>query len=113
VGRLTPALDATPDVATILMGDTNEWRAEGTSLDQLRRRLPHLAAPPSYHTRLPRLRYDRIYVSREIMLEDFDAVRVHEAKLASDHLPVIARIRLPWKAQAKTEATEPEKREGG
>jgi endonuclease/exonuclease/phosphatase family metal-dependent hydrolase len=112
VSRLKPALDASPEVPTILMGDTNEWRAEGTSLDELRQRLPHLAAPPSYHTRLPRLRYDRIYLSREIVLEDFDAVRVHEAKLASDHLPVIARIRLPWKAEARSEATEPAKDSG-
>jgi endonuclease/exonuclease/phosphatase family metal-dependent hydrolase len=99
VGRLLPMLDATPELATIMMGDTNEWRAEGTALEDLQRRLPRLAAPPSFHTRLPRLRYDRIYLSGEIALEDFDAVRVHEARQASDHLPVIARIRLPWKRE--------------
>ncbi|HKY93844.1 MAG TPA: endonuclease/exonuclease/phosphatase family protein [Kiloniellales bacterium] len=113
VSRLVPMLDAVPGQPTILMGDTNEWRSEGTALEELQRRLPRLAAPPSFHTRLPRLRYDRIYLSREIVLEDFDAVRVHEARLASDHLPVIARIRLPWKAEAaKPAEAEPAKGEG-
>lgn len=95
IDRLLPALDAEPTLPTILMGDTNEWRAESAAFRLLEHRLPHVAAPVSFHTRLPRLRYDRIYLSRELALEDFGALASDEARFASDHLPVLARVRLP------------------
>jgi len=96
VERLLPALDAQHGLPTLLMGDTNEWRGDALAFRALERRLPRVAAPPSFHTRLPRLRYDRIYLSEELEIEDFDALRTHEARNASDHLPVFARVRLPW-----------------
>ncbi len=106
VDALLPALDAEPDQPTVLMGDTNEWRAESATFRRLERRLPNVAAPPSFHTRLPRLRYDRIYLSEALALEDFGAVSTHEARVASDHLPVLARVRLAA-ASTASPATDP------
>ncbi len=96
IDQLLEALDAKPDLPTVLLGDTNEWRADSATFRDLQQRLPHVAQPFSFHTRLPRLRYDRIYLSKELAFEDFDALRTHEAGNGSDHLPVYARVRLPW-----------------
>lgn len=96
IEQMLPALDAKGELPTILLGDTNEWRNDSPPLRDLQRRLPHVAAPQSFHTRLPRLRYDRIFLSETLSFDDFDALRTHEAGRASDHLPVYARVRLPW-----------------
>lgn len=90
--RLLPALDAFPDRATVLLGDTNEWRRDAAPFHQLLARLPHMAAPATFHTRLPKLPYDRIFLSPTLQFLDFDALHSGEAARASDHLPLYARI---------------------
>ena len=78
---------------TILMGDTNEWRAAGGCLRDLPQDFRIAPTGPSFHSRHPVATLDRIIV------EDLkiDAAGVHmsaAARRASDHLPIWARLSL-------------------
>jgi endonuclease/exonuclease/phosphatase family metal-dependent hydrolase len=78
---------------TILMGDTNEWRAAGGCLKDLPPDFRIAPTGPSFHSRHPVASLDRIIV------EDLkiDAAGVHmspAARRASDHLPIWARLSL-------------------
>jgi endonuclease/exonuclease/phosphatase family metal-dependent hydrolase len=78
----------------VLMGDFNEWhrgpvtrglRREFSS--PMRRRRTHPAMFPLFAL-------DRIYWDAELQGEDFIVHRSRLARVASDHLPVVARLRL-------------------
>lgn len=92
IARLIQTLDGQRDTPTVLLGDTNEWRRDGSALSPLAERLPGHAAPATFHTRLPRLPYDRIFLSAHLRFIDFDVLRSGEAARASDHLPLYARV---------------------
>ncbi|PRY93158.1 endonuclease/exonuclease/phosphatase family metal-dependent hydrolase [Hasllibacter halocynthiae] len=72
----------------LVAGDFNEWRRRGL-------RLPpgwRMAAPgPTFPSRRPLLPLDRVLVGPGLHVEEAEVVRA--AGLASDHLPVRARIR--------------------
>lgn len=77
---------------TVLMGDTNEWsRGRGCLRDF---GLHHEAAPtgPSYHSRMPVARLDRIFVSPELKVVDAGVHITPTARVASDHLPIWADL---------------------
>ncbi|MCC5972944.1 MAG: endonuclease/exonuclease/phosphatase family protein [Rubellimicrobium sp.] len=80
---------------TILLGDLNEWRAGPQStLAPLYARFGAPGMGRSFPAPLPMLALDRIFVSVEP--QDFK-VSVHAdgaARIASDHLPLVARIRF-------------------
>ena len=79
---------------TVLMGDTNEWRATATSLKDLDGHYRFASTGPSFHSRKPVASLDRIIVDRRLHI---DAAGVHcsaEARRASDHLPIWARLIL-------------------
>jgi endonuclease/exonuclease/phosphatase family metal-dependent hydrolase len=44
---------------------------------------------------LPRRRLDALFVSPDISVERYEVVETDEARMASDHLPVLADLRLP------------------
>lgn len=78
----------------VLMGDFNEWhrgpvtrglRREFSS--PMRRRRTHPAMFPLFAL-------DRIYWDAELEGEEFSVHRSRLARVASDHLPVVARLRL-------------------
>lgn len=79
---------------TVFMGDLNQWSTEGGALAHFARR-HHIVAPgPSFHASRPLLPLDRIITDLDF---EVDAAGVHmspQARLASDHLPVWARLRL-------------------
>lgn len=82
------------DCPTVLMGDFNEWRlGNGSSLRRLERVFgPLPPALPSFPARLPVLSLDRIMANREGLIHE---IQVHDsplARVASDHLPIKARI---------------------
>jgi endonuclease/exonuclease/phosphatase family metal-dependent hydrolase len=81
---------------TVMMGDTNEWRATAACLRDLEPGFTIVAPGPSFHARRPMAVLDRLFVDRALNVE---AEGVHDselARVASDHLPVWARI--GWKA---------------
>lgn len=49
---------------------------------------------PTFPSRCPLLRLDYIMVSPDVTFEDVEVIRTPLARVASDHLPVVARLRL-------------------
>lgn len=80
----------------VLMGDMNMWRANDKAVRALEEGLPshtEIEWPASFPAARPVLALDRIYTRGAKLLE----VRAHQSpasRRASDHLPVVARIKL-------------------
>lgn len=78
----------------ILMGDFNTRRPHGQSVRLLADRLPHYTTEPTYHARLPRMPFDRIYLSAGLRFSGMSVPRDPRTGKASDHLPIVADIAL-------------------
>jgi endonuclease/exonuclease/phosphatase family metal-dependent hydrolase len=78
--------------ALLLMGDLNEWRGRGGAIRSLDRRLGPSAAPKTFPSWMPMLPLDRIYAAGSAMLAEISAYRSPLSRLASDHLPLVARL---------------------
>ena len=92
VQRLLAIFEHDRALPTVFMGDVNEWFLAGRPLRWLHRHFKSTPAPASFPARLPLLALDRIWVKPRAMLL---SVKRHDsplARLASDHLPVVARI---------------------
>ena len=81
-------------VVTVVLGDFNEWRPIAVSLRPLRDVLGPTPAPKSYPAHRALLRLDRVWVRPRERLLQVEAHRTAAARLASDHLPVLAKIDL-------------------
>jgi endonuclease/exonuclease/phosphatase family metal-dependent hydrolase len=86
--------------ATLLLGDINEWFMWGRPLRWLHRRFGVHPGPRTFPARLPLLALDRIWAHPDQSLSQIAAVRTGEARVASDHLPVVATLRLPARRPA-------------
>lgn len=85
------------DCPTVMMGDFNEWAMHGGCFREFDRRWRVLMPGRSFPSRRPVAQLDRIVVCPRWVVEE---TRVHHSALAaqaSDHLPVVARLRLPKK----------------
>lgn len=84
-----------PAMPQVLMGDLNEWTAHRGCLHDFAHAHRIAFSAPSFHSRRPMARLDRIMISHGL---DVIASGTHHsilARRASDHLPVWARITLP------------------
>jgi endonuclease/exonuclease/phosphatase family metal-dependent hydrolase len=91
IRRLLQAFD-TDRMPVLLMGDVNEWFVWGRPLRWLVSHFEAAPAPPTYPSRWPIFALDRIWIRPSHRLLQ---VKVHNtalARLASDHLPLIASI---------------------
>jgi endonuclease/exonuclease/phosphatase family metal-dependent hydrolase len=92
VRRLLEAHRAHPPLPTLLLGDVNEW-LPGCGI---RRALDAYFGPtghgPTFPARWPLFVLDRIFVQPLAALVDIGVVVSRAARLASDHLPVRARL---------------------
>lgn len=79
------------DVDTVLLGDFNEWRLQG-ALAPLEHHLARIPAPPTFPSPYPVARLDRVFVSRALRISHVHAHRSRAARIASDHLPLVATI---------------------
>ena len=91
---LLEAIGQGSPMPTILMGDLNEWRpGVPSSIVALEAVFgPIGPGQPSFPSRLPFLALDRILASPPDMLGQVSAHASPLARLASDHLPLFARI---------------------
>jgi endonuclease/exonuclease/phosphatase family metal-dependent hydrolase len=99
--RLLDAIAATgggSDTAILMMGDLNEWRGRRGGIRALDRELGHAPAPRTFPSWCPILPLDRIYAGPPALVRDVIVHRSPLARLASDHLPL--RARLAWRAAA-------------
>lgn len=88
LARLAVARCAT----TILMGDLNEWFLWGRPLRWLRAEFRATPAPSTFPSRLPLFALDRIWVQPRDSLRSLGVHATATARLASDHLPLLATI---------------------
>ena len=84
--------------AILMMGDLNEWRGRRAGIRALDRELGHAPAPRTFPSWLPILQLDRIYAGPPALVRDVLVHRSPLARLASDHLPL--RARLSWRDAA-------------
>jgi endonuclease/exonuclease/phosphatase family metal-dependent hydrolase len=90
--------DASTGTAILMMGDLNEWRGRRGGIRVLDRELGHAPAPRTFPSWCPILPLDRIYAGPPALVRDVIVHRSPLARLASDHLPL--RARLAWRAAA-------------
>ena len=87
------AIQARPHkMPTVLMGDTNEWRAVAGCLNDLRAEFHIAPTGPSFHSRHPVAALDRIIVDKELRIDAAGVHRSPSARRASDHVPIWARL---------------------
>ncbi len=77
---------------TVLMGDTNEWRAASGCLQELNGGFRIAPTGASFHSRHPIACLDRIIVDNQLRIEAAGVHMSPSARRASDHLPVWARL---------------------
>lgn len=86
--------DGTEDMATIVMGDFNEWRPTRGALRLLDRRFGHSLMPRTFPSRLPLLPLDRIWAWPAQGLKRLSVYATPLSRITSDHLPV--RVDVAW-----------------
>jgi len=94
IARLLRAFDR-PDLPVILAGDINEWFVWGRALRMLVSHFRAAPAPRTFPSRWPLFSLDRIWIHPGERLVGVHAHRSALARIASDHLPLIAEIRPP------------------
>jgi endonuclease/exonuclease/phosphatase family metal-dependent hydrolase len=83
------------DLPTVLMGDFNEWAQRGGCFREFGPVWQVLSPGPSYHTRQPVARLDRVIASRQWTVAETGVHHSAWSARASDHLPVWAELGLP------------------
>jgi endonuclease/exonuclease/phosphatase family metal-dependent hydrolase len=94
VRRLLDLLGGGRSDAVVLCGDINEWFAVGRPLRWLHARLGRTAAVPTFPAAFPVFALDRIWVHPRAARATLTAHASPAARRASDHLPLLADIRL-------------------
>ncbi len=79
---------------TVLMGDLNEWFLWGWPLRRLHRFFEESPAPATFPSRFPLFALDRFWLTPRHGLCTVFAHRSALARIASDHLPLVAEIDL-------------------
>jgi len=87
---------------TVMMGDMNEWSAGRGCLRDFGQHHQGAITGPSFHARRPVGRLDRIFASPDVRVVAAGVHRSATAAVASDHLPVWARIGLAGAAPPRT-----------
>jgi endonuclease/exonuclease/phosphatase family metal-dependent hydrolase len=91
VRRLLEVFD-TPAMAVVLLGDLNEWFVWGRTLRWLKSHFQKGHAVATFPSWAPVLALDRIWIRPHQRLVLVKAHRSRLARVASDHLPLIAHI---------------------
>ena len=79
----------------IAAGDLNEGPGGGAWRTVADGFAPNSSSALTFPATLPRVRLDTIFVSPDISVEAYEVVDSDQARLASDHLPVVADLELP------------------
>jgi endonuclease/exonuclease/phosphatase family metal-dependent hydrolase len=88
------------DGPRVLVGDLNEW-FPGPVGRTLRREFHGVRLRRTHPAPLPLFALDRIYWDRDLHGEHVGVHRSPLARLASDHLPLVARLRLAGHARSR------------
>ncbi len=91
IRRLLQVFD-TDQMPVILLGDVNEWFVWGRSLRWLVSHFESVPAPATFPSRWPIFALDRIWIRPRHRLVHVEAHATPLARIASDHLPLVAHI---------------------
>ncbi|MDB5761129.1 MAG: endonuclease [Herminiimonas sp.] len=91
IRRLLQVFD-TDLMPVILLGDVNEWFVWGRPLRWLVSHFQSVPAPATFPSRWPVFALDRIWIRPRHRLVHVEAHATRLARIASDHLPLIAHI---------------------
>jgi endonuclease/exonuclease/phosphatase family metal-dependent hydrolase len=78
----------------VLMGDLNEWFLWGRPLRNLHRWFDATPAVPTFPSGMPVFALDRLWTHPGSILRGLEVHATPLARVASDHLPLVARIEL-------------------
>lgn len=92
IARLLDAIRGGPALPTVLLGDLNEWMLRGRALHELHAHFDEAPACATFPSVLPVLALDRIWMAPAQRLRRVRAHRSRLARIASDHLPLLAEI---------------------
>ncbi len=100
-----------PDCAdpAVLLGDFNappysrSYRMLANRLRDAQLSNSHGEPQPTFHTRAPVLRLDHVFVTKSIEVLDAGPVRNRLTRIASDHFPLLAELRVRKRAKASIE----------
>ncbi|WP_428979350.1 endonuclease/exonuclease/phosphatase family protein [Cupriavidus oxalaticus] len=106
VQQLLNYVAAAPPLPTILLGDVNEWFLWGRPLRWLHAYFEHTPHTATFPSRMPIFALDRIWVSPRAHLVSVASHRSPLARVASDHLPLLACFEVPL-AEASSAAAAP------
>lgn len=95
VQRILAAFEQAPLGPTVLMGDVNEWYLWGRPLRWLHRRFALARTPATFPARRPMLKLDRIWGHPARGLVSLGVHHSRLARIASDHLPLVAEFHFP------------------
>lgn len=98
IERLLSLRETDPDTLKILLGDFNEWYPFSSLLRRLARAFGPMAAPATFPARRPLLSLDRLWVHPVSALRRLTVHRSATARVASDHLPLVAELLTPLPA---------------
>jgi endonuclease/exonuclease/phosphatase family metal-dependent hydrolase len=92
VKQILEYLDSVKHTKLVVLGDFNDWIPGRTVADVLDQRLGRLPQPRSFPAFRPLVALDRIWVQPQDALQRIFAHRTPTARMASDHVPVVAEI---------------------
>lgn len=100
-------LDTLAERPTIILGDFNEW-SKARGLESLGRFRVH-APGRTYHASRPFAALDRIALGPGVELQSSEVVTTPMSRVASDHLPIRARVTVPSRSEFRhrSQATAP------
>ena len=81
----------------VLLGDFNEWHRGPVTRGLRREFASPMRRRRTHPAMFPLFALDRIYWDAELEGEEFSVHRSRLARVASDHLPVVARLRLRYR----------------
>ena len=95
LARLLEIVKGTPDMPTVLAGDFNITRGRARALREYAAHFGKADALATFPSIAPVLPLDRIFAVAGASIVDVAVHRSRRARMASDHLPLVATIELP------------------
>lgn len=92
VRQILDYLDSVRDAPTVVFGDFNDWLPGRSAAHVLDRRLGRPPRPATFPVAWPIVALDRIWVQPRQALRRISVHATPTARLASDHLPVVAEL---------------------
>lgn len=94
VKQLLSLFESDRNLPTIFLGDVNEWFLIGRPLRWLHRHFEETPAPATFPARYPLFALDRIWAHPASALGGIYAHRSPLSRRASDHLPIVATMKI-------------------